>query len=185
MKASILSGLRLLSLLLTLAFLGWQCSGSAGEKTASDGPSGNLFQQYYETYPAPPPVRAGGTDEERETWNRATANYGNGDYIGAISAFEEALANERPPDAAVNFYLGVSHLELSPPRPKKAIEFLNKVVAERKGRYYEPARWYRMLCYLSQGEVSETRVFLERMKVEEDEYKKDEVIKLMSQLPGQ
>ncbi len=185
MKASILSGLRLLCLLLTLVFLGWQCSGSAGEKAASNGPSGNLFQRYYETYPAPPPVRAGGTDEERESWNRATENYGNGDYIGAISALQESLENERPPDATVNFYLGVSHLELSPPRPKKAIEFLNKVVDERKGRYYEPARWYRALCYLAQGEISETRVFLERIKLEEDAYKKEEVIKLLSQLPGQ
>ncbi|NRB47141.1 MAG: tetratricopeptide repeat protein [Saprospiraceae bacterium] len=185
MKASILSGLRLVSLLLTLTLLGWQCSGSAGEKTAGSGPSGNLFQRYYETYPAPPPVRTGGTDEERETWNRAVANYGNGDYVGAIAAFEEALANERPPDATVNFYIGVSHLELSTPRPKKAVEYFNKVVTEKKGRYYEAARWYRAMCYLMQGEISETRVFLERMKVEEDEFKKEEVLKLLSQLPGQ
>ena len=185
MKASILSGLRLLGLLCTLALLGWQCSNSAGEKTGGEGPTGSLFQRYYETYPAPPPVRAGGTDEERETWNRATENYGKGDYVGAIAAFEEALKNERPPDAVVNFYLGVSHLELSPPPPKKAIDYLNEVVAENRGRYYEPARWYRAMCYLVQGEISETRVFLERMKTEEDEYKKEEVIKLLSQLPGQ
>lgn len=185
MKASVLSGLRLLGLLCTLALLGWQCSGDAGEKAVGGGPTGSLFQRYYETYPAPPPVRAGGTDEERETWNRATENYGNGDYVGAIAAFEEALKNDRPPKAVVNFYLGVSHLELSTPRPKKAIEYLNKVVAEKRGRYYEPARWYRAMCYLAQGEISETRVFLERMKTEKDEFKKEEVIKLLSQLPGQ
>lgn len=185
MKATILSGLRLTSMLVALAFLSWQCGGDSTGEQAAAGPSGNLFQRYYESYPAPPPVRAGGTDEERETWNRATTNYGNGDYISAIGALEEALANERPPDPAVNFYLGVSHLELATPRPKKAIDYFNKVIAERRGRYYEAARWYRALAYLAQGEISETRIFLERIKQEEDEYKKAEVIKLLSQLPGQ
>lgn len=184
MKASIVVHLRQISLLLALAFLGWQCGGTAGEKS-NDSPTGNLFQRYYETYPAPPPVRGGGSDEERETWNRGIANYGNGDYVGAIAAFTEALANERPPAATVNFYLGLSHLELSPPRPKKAIDYFNEAVKNRNGRYYEAVRWYRAMSYLYQGEISETRIFLERMKQEEDEYKKNEVIKLLSQLPGQ
>ena len=184
MKANIAANLRPIIILLALAFLGWQCGGSAGQN-ATEGPTGNLFQRYYETYPAPPPVRGGGTDEEREVWNRATSNYGNGDYIGAIEGFKEALANERPPDATVNFYLGLSHMELSPSRPKKAIDYFNAAIDNRKGRYYEAARWYRALAYLAQGEISETRIFLERIKQEEDEFKKEEVIRLLSQLPGQ
>lgn len=184
MKTSIIANFRQLSFLLAIACLSWQCGGTAGE-SSTDGPGGNLYERYYETYPAPPPVRAGGSDAEREVWNRATTNYGNGDYIGAIEAFKEALNNDRPPKSTVNFYLGLCHMELSPSRPKKAIDYFNEAVKNRKGRYYEAIRWYRAMAYLSQGEISETRIYLERIKQEADEYKKDEVIKLLSQLPGQ
>lgn len=182
MKTPILKWGTIIPSLCLMSILLWQCSnGGAVGSTAS----GNLFEQYYEAYPAPTAVRAGGEDEERETWNRAVDNYSSGDYIGAIEGFKLALANKRPPDTDVNFYLGVSHLELTPPRPKKAIEYFNAVIDERKGKYYEAARWYRALSYLNSGQISETKIMLERIKQEEDEYKKAEVIKLLTKLPAE
>ncbi len=180
MKTPILKWGMLIPVLCLMSVLFWQCSdGEAGAV------SNNLFEQYYEAYPAPTPVRAGGADEERETWNRAAENYGSGDYIGAIEGFKQALANQRPPDADVNFYLGVSHLELTPARPKEAIEFFNAVIDERKGKYYEAARWYRALSYLNWGKVQESKIMLERIKQEEDEFKKGEVIKLLTNFPAE
>ncbi|MEZ5039171.1 MAG: hypothetical protein R2828_04750 [Saprospiraceae bacterium] len=163
-------------LLLLGSIMLWQC-GSIGQKSPAD-----LYNQYYEPFPAPTVVNGEDGEEDRETWNRAGKLYGEGDFVGAIEGFKQALGNPRPPDATVNFYLGVSHLALSPSQPKEAIPYFDAVLKEKKAKYFEEARWYRAIAYLNWGKISEAKIMLARL-IQEGGFKQAEATKLYDQLP--
>lgn len=87
----------------------------------------------------------------------AMNKYDKQDYAGAIIDFEQAL-KINPNDEKALFYSAVSYLSLG--QTDKAVTYLNKVLQNKGGAYYDSAQWYLSLAYIKNNDTKNARMNL-------------------------
>jgi hypothetical protein len=84
----------------------------------------------------------------------AMSKYDKQDYSGAITDFEKTL-KQKPNDEKSLFYSAVSYLSLG--QADKAIIYLNKILQNKNGQYYDAAQWYVSLAYIKKNDAQNAR----------------------------
>ncbi|SFU20184.1 hypothetical protein SAMN04489724_0262 [Algoriphagus locisalis] len=138
--------------ILFFGIMGWW--GSAQFSRDSE----NLYYSYFEPYPnvVEPIVRS---DAEQSGLSaQAFAWYEKGEYEKANDAF--ATLFEENQKAADLFYQAISLMALD--RSAEAIPLLEQ--QKEEDSFYEAAQWYLALAYLKEGQESQARFCLERVR---------------------
>ncbi len=109
-----------------------------------------LFNEYYNTDPGlVTAMSAKGMNYEFE---RGMVDYKTGDFQLAIDRWEPLLA-ENPSNDTLNYFLGISYLELR--NTPEAIPRLEKVAEKTQGKFTDEANWYLALAYLLEGQKND------------------------------
>ncbi len=111
--------------------------------------SGDLFAEYYSTYPDYTQVR----DSEDPNFRSAMDAYNAGDMDAAILSFDAFLSTD-PDDLEGQLYAGIAQLEAR--QAERALELLAPV-RSTDNAYSEVAEWYTALAYVQLGRVEDAR----------------------------
>jgi tetratricopeptide (TPR) repeat protein len=115
--------------------------------------SSEVFEAYY--YPFYPPTElrddfGGGS----ENWNKAVQYYNVGNYEEALRYFE--IAEDNIHFTVVEFYQGMSYLQMDHPDYSNALYYLNEVRLEQS-EFKEQANWYYALTLLKDGQKNQAK----------------------------
>ncbi|WP_026953599.1 tetratricopeptide repeat protein [Algoriphagus vanfongensis] len=155
--------------MLVLGIMGWW-----GLTQFSLNPE-NLYYSYFEPYPniVEPIVRS---DAEQSGLSaQAFEWYEKGEYEKASEAF--ATLHEEHQAAADLFYQAISLMALD--RSAEAIPMLKQ--QKEEDSFYEAAQWYLALAYLKEGQESQARSCLERVR-DADGFLSSQAIDLLNEL---
>ncbi|WP_425393069.1 hypothetical protein [Ekhidna sp.] len=100
-----------------------------------------LFDQYYETYPNYEVTTVRG-EEDPSNRERAYLAYDQGDFSGAIQAFNTLDSMS----SADYFFRGISHIQVT--NYKEALTDLNEVLRLEDTDYRTASLWYKALIHL-------------------------------------
>jgi tetratricopeptide (TPR) repeat protein len=152
------------SILLLLAVAAWLLL-SHGIPRSND----QLFARYYEPYKSLASVRSGDQVVDNLLTN-ALQNYEKGDFIAALSLFEQVLVADSK-DATSRFYQGISFLETQ--KYQNAGNSFHSVINHRDNLFIEQAQWYLGLCYLRTDESEKARDQFNRIVDSKGHYSKN------------
>ena len=136
-----------------------------------------LYADNFQVYPSPPNVRS---DESsfQEIWEKATADYRQGNYQLAADGFAKCEGEETIPSYLVSFYRAQSLLAQGSPPLKEVISLLEKTL-ESDNDYREPAIWYLGLTHMKQGDFDLAKQYFNQL----DAYKGKEAQAIIQQFP--
>ena len=126
---------------------------------------GNLYNAFYEPYPAKSAIERGGSNEE-EIFTSAIFSYKSGDYTNAAALFSDAAAKN--PSSRNLFHLGITCLETG--NLDDAIKNLTSVV-NGSDSFTKEAQWFLGLAYLRKGNTHEARNCFEYLSTSSTYYK--------------
>lgn len=121
--------------------------------------SSEVFDYYYQPYD-PPSVLRDDSGGGSENWNKAAQHYYNGNYEEALRYFE--IAEDNIHFTVVEFYQGMSYLQMEHPDYSNALYYLNEVRLE-ESVYKEQANWYYALTLLKNGQKNEAEEVLKQI----------------------
>lgn len=134
-------------LVLAMAYLGFFRNQSV---TADE-----LFQAYYEPYPADNIVRSDSDSLVRQAMDSALVFYDDGHYQKALELFlTQPNSNGR-----AAFYAGLCLLGTE--QYRQALSAFMRVSEDQNSIYSQPARWYAALIYLKLEEKAQARELLQ------------------------
>ncbi len=112
-----------------------------------------VYDTYYEPFDPPFVIRdnSGGGSEN---WNKAVQHFYAGNYDEALRYFE--IAEDNIHFTVVEFYQGLSYLQMDHPDYSNALYYLNEVRLEQS-EYKEQANWYYGLTLLKNKQKNEAR----------------------------
>jgi tetratricopeptide (TPR) repeat protein len=124
-----------------------------------DMSASEVFESYYQPYDPPSVIRdnSGGGSEN---WNRAAQHYAAGNYEDALRYFE--IAEDNIHFTVIEFYEGLSYLQMDHPDYSNALYYLNEVRLE-ESELKEQANWYYALTLLKDGQSNEAEEVLKEI----------------------
>lgn len=126
------------------------------------------YDTYFEPYASPSVLRDSANQDEN--WNLAVKYYSQGDFQLALEHLDRVKSGVHY--TTVEFYQGMSYLQLEYPDYNDAAYYLNQV-REDDSDYKEQANWYYGLVMLVQGRRLEAEtVFKQIVKNKTYNYKK-------------
>lgn len=136
-----------------------------------------LFAQYYQPYPN---VEATieRNDEVADAYQQAFQWYEDGQYEEASAAFEQLLQTDVPSEA-LNFYAGLTSLELN--QFGKSLQYFEKVIKHPDHKYYQQALWYAALASLKNQDTESAKKYLHQLSGEKGFYG-DKAVQLLEEL---
>lgn len=133
--------------------------------------SSDLYDTYYETYPAVMNYRSTDTQNQTTTnLSKAFKSYEAGDFNQA-SIFFEKIIREDNLNYMCQFYLSICKIETN--KPDEAEEYLTDLVLKNNHIFWEQAHWYLAMLYLKKNSKEEAKMILNKM-VQENMAKKTE-----------
>jgi tetratricopeptide (TPR) repeat protein len=129
-------------------FLVTQITGSA---TTTE-----VFERYFQPYYPDEELRLA-SEETTPKWKNGLDNFADGNYEKALEYFE--YAEEEITYTTVEFYEGMSYLQMSHPDYFDAAYYLNEVQLE-ECEFQGRARWYYALTLIKQGNIKKARELL-------------------------
>lgn len=109
-----------------------------------------LFDNFYEPYPASPEVRSNNATDITPVMK----SYSKEDYEKAIKGFEEYLS-KHPEQPSINLFLGCSYLGTD--QHDKAILTFNPLIKNEDKIIAQHAQWYLSLSHLKADNLSDAR----------------------------
>lgn len=103
-----------------------------------------------------------------QRYSTAVQKYQNSDYSGSKDMLESYIA-DHPSDYNALYYCGVSYYFLN--NYSDAITYLDKVVKNKNGIYYETARWYLALSHINLNETKKAEKILNEIVKDSSSFK--------------
>lgn len=128
-----------------------------------------------EPYISPKNLR--GIENKEDYWTKAIVHYGAKEFGKA----EEEILKIVNPDIEQQFYLGLSKLYQNPSKVEESILIFESILDDPDNVDQEATIWLLSLAYLKHDQSNQAKILLEKI-VEEDLYKKDEAIDILSQI---
>ncbi|WP_420317502.1 hypothetical protein [Ekhidna sp.] len=122
-----------------------------------------LFDQYYETYPNYEVTTVRG-EEDPSNRERAYLAYDQGDFSGAIQAFNKLESMS----SADYFFRGISHIQMT--NYELALKDLDQVISIKDENYNTAASWYTALIHLKLENEASAISLLEELSKGESEF---------------
>jgi anti-sigma factor RsiW len=106
--------------------------------------TGDLYGEYYASYPATGISRSSGTGLDTEI-SKALLQFNEKNYNESLQLFRVIL-NQDPDNPVGNFYSGMAYQETG--QYEKAITSYRQVIKTGNNLFVDQAQWYSGLCYL-------------------------------------
>ncbi len=124
-----------------------------------------LYNEYFKPYPntVPPAQYA----DDSAAVNTGMSYYESGGYEEAAEIFEQQIAAGSS-QSYLKFYAGLSYLNID--KDKKAITYLEQVVASPDSEFASQAEWYLGLAYLKQAQIQKAEGILKQIASSGNDY---------------
>jgi hypothetical protein len=157
------------------------------DPATTGGPSSGNWTELASVAPLPAVegvLRADSTDSRGEDWASAMQHYAAADHAEVVELLVP-LAENRPTDALVSLYLGISLLELGETR--SAGLTLENAARHGEGLLVERALWYLAHAHLALEEPDAAVEVLQRLTALEGDYELDatDLLKEIQRLAGE
>tara|TARA_R110002072_G_scaffold216077_1_gene373302 strand:- start:256159 stop:256896 length:738 start_codon:yes stop_codon:yes gene_type:complete len=113
--------------------------------TQSTSPQEKIFQSYYHTDPGLISTMSSAGDYE---FARGMVDFKLGEYTEAVNRWDKLLA-DNPSSDTLNYFLGLSYLELDDFQKSK--QLLSNVTGTEESYFYKDANWYLGLIMVKEG----------------------------------
>lgn len=127
--------------------------------------SNELYATYYTTYPNYVQNIERSDPKEQISYQNAFFAYEQQDYQQAIQTFK---ALNLPKDPVIEFYWGLSYLELK--QYKAAILHLERAAKNPNHRYYNHSIWYQGLALIQTKDYEKATVVFKQLTVKDNPY---------------